>query len=83
MEYTILGEKRDIALVHTDEVVLRDAASALEFMMSAQYETGCRKLILPKASVSGWLKSGMPEGRLLFLQKKFKRIPVIKHAVAN
>ena len=52
MEYTILGEKRDIALVHTDEVVLRDAASALEFMMSAQYETGCRKLILPKACVS-------------------------------
>lgn len=35
------------------------------------------------ASVSGWMKSGMPEGRLLFLQKKFKRIPVIKHAVAN
>ena len=52
MEYTILGEKRDIALVHTDEVVLRDAASALEFMMSAQYETGCRKLILPKACVA-------------------------------
>ena len=52
MECTILGEKRDIALVHTDEVVLRDAASALEFMMSAQYETGCRKLILPKACVA-------------------------------
>ena len=52
VEYTILGEKRDIALVHTDEVVLRDAASALEFMMSAQYETGCRKLILPKACVA-------------------------------
>lgn len=35
------------------------------------------------ASVSGWLKSGMPEGRLLFLQKKFKRIPVIKQAVVS
>lgn len=35
------------------------------------------------ASVSGWLRSGMPEGRLLFLQKKFKRIPVIKRATAN
>ncbi len=34
------------------------------------------------ASVSAWRKKGIPEGRLLYLQKRFKKIPLIKNSQA-
>ncbi len=40
-----------IATVHSDEVVLRDAQSALDFMMTLQYETGCSRIALNKEAV--------------------------------
>lgn len=52
MEYKILGRQNDIALLIADEVVIKDAQSALDMMACAQYETDCDKLIIGKACVA-------------------------------
>ena len=52
MEYKILGKRNDIALIITDEVIIKDTQSALDMMVSAQYETDCDKIIIYKSCVS-------------------------------
>jgi hypothetical protein len=52
MEYKILGKKNDIALIITDEIVIKDTQSALDLIASAQYETDCDKLIVYKSCVA-------------------------------
>ncbi len=49
MKYKILGRAKDIALLESTEPLIADAQSALDLIMSMQYETGCRKLILHKS----------------------------------
>ncbi len=49
MQYKILGRAKDIALLESAEPRIVDVQSALDLIMSAQYETGCRKLILHKS----------------------------------
>jgi hypothetical protein len=51
MEYKILGEKNDIALIIADEIVIEDAQSALDLIATAQYETDCDKYIINKSCV--------------------------------
>lgn len=41
-----------IAAVQSEEVLLCDVQSALDFILSAQYETGCNKIIVPKSCVA-------------------------------
>jgi len=52
MEYKILGKKNDIALIITDEILIKDTQSALDMMASVQYETDCDKIIIYKSSVA-------------------------------
>lgn len=41
-----------LALVYSAEQVIRDTQSALDWMMSVQYETECRCLVLNKEAIS-------------------------------
>jgi hypothetical protein len=52
MEYKILGKKNDIALIITDEIVIKDTQSALDLIATVQYETDCDKLIVYKSCVT-------------------------------
>ena len=52
MEYKILGKRNDIALIITDEVIIKDTQSALDMIVSAQYETDCDKFIVHKSCVA-------------------------------
>lgn len=52
MTYQILGRFRDIALADTEELRITDVQSALDLIMTVQYETGCSKIILRKGSVA-------------------------------
>jgi len=52
MEYKLMGEHNDIAQVLGDEILVYDAQSALDLIATAQYETGCDKLILSKACLA-------------------------------
>jgi hypothetical protein len=42
----------NIALVESDEIVISDVQSALDFMVTVQYETGCDRIILNKEAVA-------------------------------
>ncbi len=52
MEYKILGKKNDIAQIITDEIIIKDAQSALDLIATVQYETDCDKLIVSKYCVA-------------------------------
>lgn len=51
MDIQIMGEGRDIAFVSGGEGLIFDAQSALDLLMTVQYQTGCGKIILNKASI--------------------------------
>lgn len=42
----------DIAIVKSNEVIIKDVSSAIDFIMSIQYETNCNKIALNKEAVS-------------------------------
>lgn len=41
-----------IAIIQSDGVIIADAQSALDFIMSIQYETGCRHIVINKAAIT-------------------------------
>ncbi|EUJ29364.1 DUF4180 domain-containing protein [Listeria cornellensis] len=44
-------ESEGIARVRSDEVIIKDTASMLDFVMSVQYETAYHKIIVDKVAV--------------------------------
>lgn len=40
-----------IALVQSDEVIIKDVQSTLDFIASVKYETGCYHIVLNKAAI--------------------------------
>ncbi len=42
---------KDIAIVKSNEIVIKDVESAIDFMMSVKYETNCHKIALNKEAV--------------------------------
>lgn len=53
MKYEIVTKNGvEIAVVTGSEVVITDAASALDLMMTIKYETGCSRIAIEKACVA-------------------------------
>ena len=48
---TVKANGREIALVSSDEVCIRDVQSALDFIMTVNYETGSRSIVLNKEAI--------------------------------
>lgn len=48
MTYQIV---EDIAIVNSEEIVIKDVQSAIDFMMTVKYETNCEKIALNKEAV--------------------------------
>ncbi len=42
----------DIVVIQSDELLFWDTASALDFMMSVQYSTGCSRVVLPMSCIA-------------------------------
>jgi len=42
----------EIAVVNSDEVLISDVQSALDFMMTVKYETDCHQIVLNKKAVA-------------------------------
>lgn len=42
----------DIALIHSQQCLIQDAASALDFVMNVKYETGCTNIAVNKEAVT-------------------------------
>jgi len=41
----------DIAIVKSDEIIIKDVQSAIDFIMTIKYETNCNKIALNKNAV--------------------------------
>lgn len=42
---------KDIAIVNSNEIIIKDVQSAIDFIMSVKYETNCSKIALNKSSI--------------------------------
>lgn len=42
----------DIAIVNSKERIITDTQTAMDFMMSLKYETGCSKIVLNKEAIT-------------------------------
>lgn len=42
----------DIAIVKSNEIIIKDVSSTIDFIMTIQYETNCNKIALNKEAVS-------------------------------
>ena len=52
MKYTFLGTNNSIVYIESEDILMSDPQSALDFMMSVQYEKGCNKIILDEKAIS-------------------------------
>ncbi len=52
MEYKILGKNNDIVFADTNEQIIKDIQSALDFITSKKYETGYQKVIVNKTCLT-------------------------------
>lgn len=41
----------DIAIVNSDEIIIKDVQSAIDFIMSIKYETNCNKIAINKDAI--------------------------------
>jgi hypothetical protein len=48
---TIKKNDIKIASVNSDEILISDVQSALDFMATVQYEAGCNRIILNKPAI--------------------------------
>jgi len=48
---TIKKNGIEIAVVNSKEILISDVQSALDFMVTVQYETGCNRIILYKSAI--------------------------------
>ncbi len=51
MELKSYGKDNDIIFIESDEILINDVNSALDLMMSVQYETNSNKIIIKKESI--------------------------------
>ena len=41
----------DVAIVNSDEIIIKDTQSAIDFIMSVKYETNCSKIAINKEAI--------------------------------
>ena len=53
MEITKVKENNiEIAIVRSNEILINDVQSALDFIVNINYETGCNRIIMNKSAIS-------------------------------
>jgi hypothetical protein len=52
MKYTFLGENDSLVYIKSEDILIFDAQSALDFMMTVNYEKGCSRIALDKNSIT-------------------------------
>lgn len=49
---TVNQNNIEIAIISSSEILIKDVQSALDFMATVAYETGCNRIILNKSAIS-------------------------------
>lgn len=51
MNYTFLGEDNAIVYIESDEILIYDSQSALDFIATVYYEKNCSRIVLAKETI--------------------------------
>ncbi len=51
MKYTILGKSNSVVYIESEDTLIADSQSALDFIMTVAYELDCRKIIIDKKNI--------------------------------
>lgn len=51
MKYTFLGKNDSIIYIESEDILISDAQSALDFMMTVKYEKDCSRIVLDKKAI--------------------------------
>ena len=51
MKYTILGKNDSIVYIESKDILISDSQSALDLMMTVEYETDCSRIVLDKNAI--------------------------------
>lgn len=51
MKYTFFGESNSIVYIENEDILITDAQSALDLMMTVIYEKNCSRIILDKKAI--------------------------------
>jgi hypothetical protein len=51
MKYTILGKNDSIVYVESEEILISDMQSALDFIATVNFEKGCNRIIIDKNAI--------------------------------
>ena len=43
--------EKDIAIINSNEIIIKDVQSAIDFIMTIKYETNCSKIVLNKNAI--------------------------------
>lgn len=43
---------KDIAIVNSEEIIIKDTQTAIDFVMSVKYETNCNKIAINKRAIT-------------------------------
>ncbi len=49
---TVKTDSTEIAIVNSNQICISDGQTALDFMMSVNYETGCRSIVINKDAIA-------------------------------
>lgn len=52
MNYTLTVKNDSIVYIKSEDILITDAQSALDLMMTVKYDTGCSRLVLDKGAIS-------------------------------
>lgn len=51
MNYTFIGKNDTLVYIESEDIIISDPQSALDLMMTLQYEKGCSRIILDKKAI--------------------------------
>lgn len=51
MNYTVLGKSNSIVYIESEDILISEPQSALDFMMTVKYEKDCSRIILDKNAI--------------------------------
>lgn len=51
MNYTFLGKNDSLVYIESEDILISDSQSALDLMMTVNYEKGCSRIIIDKNAV--------------------------------
>ncbi|WP_312813993.1 DUF4180 domain-containing protein [Sedimentibacter sp.] len=52
MKYTFLGKNNSLLYIESEDILIYDSQSALDFMATIDYEKDCNRIILDKKAIS-------------------------------